>query len=324
VSTPLWWWVAFHVFVFAVLVVDLVVVRRNAQAVTARQAGAWTAVWIFLSLAFCGLIWRVISDRDGALVGNQKALEFLTGYVVEYALSVDNLFVFLMVFGYFKVKPEFQHRLLFWGIIGAFVMRASLIIAGAALVHRFHFLLYVFGAFLLYTAWKLLFTAEDDEVDPENGRVLKLARRVLPVAQGQTGGAFLVRQEGRAMVTPLFLILLVVETTDLLFALDSIPAILGITQDPFIVYTSNVCAILGLRSLFFLVASLMSKFHYLKAGLAGVLAFVGLKMIGEEWVPLAKGTKILLSLGIIVGVLGASVLASMLWPKKQEPPKLTS
>ncbi len=314
----MWWWVAFHVFVFAVLVVDLIVVRRDAQVVSARQAGAWSAVWILLSLGFCALLWRVLGARDGEAVGNQKALEFLTGYVVEYALSVDNLFVFLMVFGYFKVKPEYQHRLLFWGVIGAFVMRATLIIAGAALVNRFHFLLYVFGAFLLYTAGKLLFADDDDEVDPEKGKVLVLARRLLPVAQGDNGQAFIVRQAGRTMVTPLFLTLLVVETTDLIFALDSIPAILGITQDPFIVYTSNVCAILGLRSLFFLVASLMAKFHYLKVGLAAVLAFVGLKMIGEQWVPLHEGTKIILSLGVIVGLLLAAVIASVIWPKKEE------
>ncbi len=321
-STPWWWWVAFHAFVFAVLVVDLVVVRKSAQAVTGRQAGIWTGIWVTLTMLFCALLWRVLSARDGAAIGNQRALEFLTGYVVEYALSVDNLFVFLMVFGYFKVKPEYQHRLLFWGVLGAFVMRATLILAGAALVSRFHFLLYGFGAFLLYTAGKLLFSGGDeDDVDPEQGRVLKLARKLLPVASGDNGPAFFVRQNGRLMATSLFLVLVVVETTDLVFAVDSIPAILGITQDPFIVYTSNVCAILGLRSLFFLVASLMSKFHYLKVGLAGVLGFVGVKMIGEHFVPLSKDAQILISLAVIVTILLASVLASVIWPQR---PKLLS
>lgn len=300
-------WVGFNVFVLAMLALDLGVFNRKAHVVKPKEAGIWTVVWISISLAFCALVIR-------RYFGPTESLQWLTAYVVEYALSVDNLFVFLVVFSYFRVAPELQHRVLFWGIIGAFVMRAVLIIAGAALVQRFHWLMYVFGAFLVYTAVKMQFS-EDEEMDPEQKGIVKFARRVLPVSRQGEGSHFFLVEDGRRKVTPLFIVLLVVEATDLLFALDSIPAVLGISQNAFIIYTSNVCAILGLRSLFFVVASLMEKFHLLKMGLSVILAFVGVKMLITYFdihVPIGW------SLGVIGGVLVASVIASLIWPKQEE------
>ena len=300
-------WVGFNLFVVAMLAIDLGLFHKKDHAVTPKEAGAWTAVWITISLIFCAGIWY--------FWGPTPALQWLTAYVVEYSLSVDNLFVFLMVFSYFRVAPEHQHRVLFWGIVGAFIMRAVLIIAGTALVKEFHWLIYLFGAFLVFTAIKMLLSKEE-AVDPEQKGIVKLARRVLPVSRLGDGSRFFVREDGRLKVTPLFLVLLVVEATDLLFALDSIPAVLGISQDPFIVYTSNVCAILGLRSLFFVVASLMDKFHFLKVGLAAILGFVGVKMLITYFnihVPIG------ISLGTIAGILAASIVASLIWPKAPEP-----
>ncbi|MBI3181276.1 MAG: TerC family protein [Myxococcales bacterium] len=291
------------------IALDLGVTQRRGGIVTTRAAAVWSAIWISIAVAFGGLIWWHS--------GMKLAVPYFTGYVVEKALSVDNLFVFLMVFAFFKVKHEHQHHLLYWGILGALIMRGALILAGTALVARFHWLLYGFGVFLTWTAWKMAFSKDDGGVDPEQNRVLKLARRYLPISSGESGKKFFVRQAGRLMATPLFLILIVVETTDLLFALDSIPAILGISQDPFIVYTSNACAILGLRSLFFLVASLMDKFHYLKVGLSVVLAFVGVKMIVETFFDLGEAYQtemILGSLGFIGVTLTASVVFSVVWP----------
>ncbi|NOK03889.1 MULTISPECIES: TerC family protein [unclassified Myxococcus] len=300
-------WVGFNVFVLAMLALDLGLFHRKDHAVTPKEAGLWTLVWITLSLIFCAGIWHY----QGPTVG----LQWLTAYVVEYALSVDNLFVFLMVFSYFRVAPEHQHRVLFWGILGAFVMRAGLIIAGTALVKQFHWLIYLFGAFLVFTAVKML-VSKDEEIDPEQKGIVKFARRVLPVARLGEGSRFRVTEDGRRKFTPLFIVLLVVEATDLLFALDSIPAVLGISQDAFIIYTSNVCAILGLRSLFFVVASLMEKFHFLKVGLSAILGFVGVKMLitfFDIHVPIG------ISLGVIAGVLVAAIIASLVWPKQPEP-----
>ena len=303
-------WLGFNLFVLAMLAMDLGLFHREERVVTPKEAGAWTVVWIILSLGFCGGVW-FSGHWD-----NAQAMQWVTAYVIEYALSVDNLFVFLMVFAYFRVAPEVQHRVLFWGILGAFVMRAVLILAGTALVHRFHWLLYLFGAFLVFTAAKMAFSKEDEDADPEQTLVVRVARRMLPVARQGEGSRFFTLEDGRRKVTPLFLVLMVVEVTDLLFALDSIPAVLGISQDAFIVYTSNVCAILGLRSLFFVVASLMEKFHLLKVGLAVILGFVGTKMLIVFFdIHLPIG----LSLGIIGGVLLASILASLIWPKPHEP-----
>jgi tellurite resistance protein TerC len=306
VNTQVALWVGFNLFVVAMLAMDLGLFHRKDHAVSPKEAGVWTGVWITLSLLFCGgLFYFGYWNRE-------QALQWVTAYVVEYSLSVDNLFVFLMVFAYFRVAPEVQHRVLFWGIVGAFIMRAVLILAGTALVQRFHWLIYLFGAFLVYTAVKMALAKEEDGADPEQTLVVRMARRMLPVAQKGEGSSFFTVEDGRRKVTPLFLVLLVVEATDLLFALDSIPAVLGISQDPFIVYTSNVCAILGLRSLFFVVASLMEKFHLLKMGLSVILGFVGTKMLITYFdihVPIG------LSLGIIGGVLVASIIASLIWPK---------
>lgn len=312
-GTPLLW-AGFLVGVVVVIAIDLSVSRGSE--ITPRKAAAWTAVWVTLSLGFAGLLFH--------LGGATAAFPFVTAYVVEYALSVDNLFVFLVIFSYFKVPKAAQHRLLYWGIIGAFLMRGAMIGLGTALVAKFTWLLYFFGAFLLFTAWKLLFSgAQDDEVDPESNKVLKLARRVLPVSTKEHGLAFVVKEEGRRLVTPLFLVLLVVETSDLLFALDSIPAVLGISQDPFIVFSSNACAILGLRSLFFLVSSLMDKFRYLKVGLGIILAFVGVKLCLEtafsEWAHHHEKIVIGVSLGFIALSLTVSILASVIIKPKDQP-----
>ncbi len=256
-------------------------------------------LWVGLSVAFGAGLWLVR--------GHERGLEFFTAYVVEYALSVDNLFVFLLVFQYFQIKPGEQHLLLFWGVLGAFVLRGTMILGGAALVREFEWLLYLFGAFLLWTAYKLVRGGENEpETDPAHNPVMALARRVLPVAETSPPDRFVVRSGGRFQVTPLFLVLLVVETTDLMFALDSIPAVLGVSRDPFVLYSSNVTAVLGLRSLFFLLRSLLSRLHYLKPALAVVLGFVGLKMLAEPWV----SVPVWLSLAVIGGVLVVAFVAS--------------
>ncbi|MEW6430645.1 MAG: TerC family protein [Myxococcota bacterium] len=311
-GTPILW-AGFLVGVLVVIAIDLSVSRGSE--ITPKKAAAWTGVWVSLSAAFAGLLFW--------LGGAKAAFPFFTAYVVEYALSVDNLFVFLVIFSYFKVPKAAQHRLLYWGIIGAFLLRGALIGLGTALVAKFTWVLYFFGAFLLFTAWKLLFSGgEDDEVDPESNRVLQLARRVLPVTTRDHGLAFVVTEDGRRKVTPLFLVLLVVETSDVLFALDSIPAVLGISQDPFIVFSSNACAILGLRSLFFLVSSLMDKFRYLKVGLGVILAFVGVKLCLEtafaEWAHHHETIVIVSSLGFIAVSLSVSILASVVIKPKPE------
>ncbi|RKG98165.1 TerC family protein [Corallococcus sp. CA053C] len=305
-TETLWPWVGFNVFVLAMLALDLGLFHRKEHAVSPKEATLWTLVWVSISLAFCGGIFHY--------GGKGPALEWLTAYVVEYALSVDNLFVFLMVFGYFRVPPQHQHRVLFWGILGAFVMRAVLIIAGTALVAKFHWLIYIFGAFLVYTALKMLKSGDDEDVDPEAGFIVKMSRRLLPVARQGDGSRFFITEDGRRKVTPLFIVLMVVEATDLLFAMDSIPAVLGISKDAFIIYTSNVCAILGLRSLFFVVSSLMEKFHLLKVALGVILGFVGVKMLIEGYYKIPIG----ISLAVIAGCLVVAILASLVFPKPPE------
>src|SRR5579884_632182 len=264
----LWVLVGFHVLIGAVLALDLGF-RPHARVISRTEAAAWSAVWVALALAFAGAIWQFWPAwrPDQPDQGRIKALEFLTGYLVEKALSVDNLFVFLVVFRYFAVPADLQRKVLTWGILGALVLRASLILAGAALLTLFFWMNYVFGAFLIYTAYKLARAGEHD-MDPSRNVVLRLARRFFPVTDDYGSGRFFVRSAGRWLVTPLFLVLLVVETTDLLFAVDSIPAIFGITHDVFIVYTSNIFAILGLRALYFLLAGLLDMFRYLDVGLA--------------------------------------------------------
>ncbi|HEX8550402.1 MAG TPA: TerC family protein [Abditibacteriaceae bacterium] len=302
-SIPIWVWVAFTVFVLSMLALDLGVFNKKSHTVSVKQALSWTAVWISLALIFCGGVWRFL--------GQQSAIEFLTGYVVEYSLSVDNIFVFLLVFSYFKVSPEHQHKVLFWGILGALVMRAVMIGLGAALLHRFDWIIYVFGAFLLFTGLKLAF-GKEHEVDPGHNPAVRALRKIMPIAPAYDGDKFLTVMDGKRAATPLLVVLVVIETTDLIFAVDSIPAIFGVTQNPFIVYTSNIFAILGLRSLYFALAGVMELFHYLKYALAFILSFVGVKMLLHGVYKMPPSV----SLGVILGALALAVVMSLLKPIK--------
>ncbi len=305
VGTPVLW-IGFLVFVFAMLALDLGVFNRSAHQVSMREALAWSVVWISMALVFNGLIWHWF--------GRQRALEFLTGYLIEKALSVDNLFVFLVIFSFFAVPGRLQHRVLFWGILGALVMRGLFIGVGAALIHAFHWIMYVFGAFLVYTGFKL-FRDQGVEVHPEHNPVVKLFRRFVRSVSNYREASFFVREDGRWSATPLLLVLLVVEATDIVFAVDSIPAIFAITQDPYIVFTSNIFAILGLRALYFLLAASMGKFRFLKFGLSFVLVFVGAKMLGEKYYDVPIGV----SLAVVALLLGGSVVASFLYPEPPPP-----
>jgi tellurite resistance protein TerC len=320
-----WVLVGFHVFLGLMLALDLGVFQRRAHVVGMREAAIWTAIWVALALVFALGIARYWPrwNPEEADLGPVRAVEFLTAYLVEQSLSVDNLFVFLVIFRYFGVPEVLRHRVLFWGIIGAVLMRAAFIVAGAALLEAFHWMMYVFGAFLLYTAYKLARSVEE-KIDPGRNPVLRLARRVLPVVDDYESPRFWVRRGGRWFATPLPLVLLVVESTDVVFAVDSIPAVFGVSRDAFIVYTSNIFAVVGLRSLYFLLANLLGMFRYLNVGLAFVLGFVGLKMIVEE--PLhpfleahgiGQTAVILGSLGVIAGILAVAVLASLMAGPKE-------
>lgn len=298
-------WVGFNVFVLAMLALDLLVFHRKPHEVSVREALTWSGVWIALALAFNAGIYF--------FQGRQPALEFLTGYLIEKSLSVDNIFVFLMVFAYFRVPQKYQHEVLFWGILGALVFRAIFIAGGITLIKNFHWIIYVFGSFLIFTGIKM-WTDKEKEIHPEKSAVLKLFQRFMPVTQGYEGGKFFIRKEGRLFATPLFVVLLVIETTDIIFAVDSIPAILAVTQDPFIVYTSNVFAILGLRALYFALAGIIRLFHYLHYGLSAILVFVGIKMLITDLYKVPVG----ISLTIVSALLLASVAASLIWPAKKE------
>ena len=291
-------WIGFNAGVLAMLALDLGVFNRKAHTVSIRESAFWSVVWICLSLAFNLLILRT--------QGNTPALEFLTGYLVEKSLSVDNVFVFLLVFRAFAVEPRYQHRVLFWGLLGALVLRGIMIGVGAALVQRFAWILYVFGAFLLIVGIRMLFRKEK-KFHAEENPLAKWARRFLPVATGQTGQEFFVTENGRLTVTSLFLALIVMEGADLLFAVDSIPAVFGITRDPFIVYTSNVCAILGMRAFYFLISGALPFFRYLDVGLSAVLIFIGGKMLAERWIHMPT----YISLLIVGALLGIAMLASL-------------
>jgi tellurite resistance protein TerC len=298
----LYFWIGFNAFVVVMLVLDLTVFHRKSHKIEFKEALGWSAFWISLAAAFAILVYFVH--------GRAASLDFATGYLIEESLSVDKLFVFLLIFRYFKVPSQFQHKVLFWGIIGALVMRFVFIWAGVALINRFHWIIYVFGAFLVYTGLKLL-KSDDADVQPDQNPVLRVFRKFMPVTKDYEGGKFFVRHRG-LYATPLFLVLIVIETTDVAFAADSIPAILAITRDPLIVYTSNVFAILGLRSLYFALAGLMDAFHYLHYGLAVILSFIGVKMLISNWVHLPT----FVALGVVAGVLAISVIASLIWPKK--------
>ncbi len=295
-------WLLFLVFVLAMLALDLGVFHRRAHAIRFREALAWSLFWIALSAAFAVLVyfWR----------GRTPALEFVTGYVVEEALSVDNLFVFLLIFRYFRVPDLYQHRVLFWGIVGALVMRGFFILAGVTLINRFHWLIYLFGAFLVFIGIRLGREAEA-EVHPEQNAVLKLLRRHLPLTPDYVGGEFFVRADG-LYATPLLLVLVFVEITDVTFATDSIPAVLAISRDPFVVFTSNVFAVLGLRALYFVLAGMMELFHHLHYGLAAILVFIGLKMLLSEIWPIPTWIALL----VVAALLAAAVTASMILPRK--------
>ncbi len=297
-------WILFNAVILVLLFVDLMVASRKRQVMPFKQALLMSAFWIGLAVAFAVFVHHWL--------GPTKALEFATGYILEEALSVDNLFVFILLFAYFKVPPEEEKTVLFWGIIGALIMRGAFILAGVKLVERFHWMLYVFGVFLIWTGFQLM-RGGNQEQDPSRNIVLKFCRRFLPLTEDFEGKRFFVRRAGKLLATPLFVVLLVVETTDVMFATDSIPAILAISRDPFIVYTSNVFAILGLRSLYFALAGLMKLFHYLHYGLAVVLMFIGAKML----LPEAYRLPTWVALAVVAGVLGLSVLASLVFPQKE-------
>ncbi len=341
IEYPLWVWGFFFAIVLVALFVDIFIVNRHAHVPTRKETVTWSIVWISLALAFNVFIYWIVGDLYGHEAGLFKAKEFFTGYLIELSLSVDNLFVFLLIFSYFQVPKMYQHRVLFWGIMGAIFMRMAMIFAGAELVERFHSILYVFGAFLIYTGIKMFSNSEDD-FDPEKSKMVKLVTRYVRITKKYDEEKFIIIENGKRAGTLLLLVLIVVEISDVVFAVDSIPAIFGITTDRFIVYTSNIFAILGLRTFFFLLADLADKFHYLKYGLATVLTFIGFKMIlplvaaglmlilGEEsQTGFAIFTKrfiagdfkqefINISLGFVVIAIFLSVILSLIFPAKKE------
>lgn len=320
---PTWIWGAFLGFVLVVLALDLGVFHRKAHVVQMKEALVWSGIWMSLALAFAALIftqWGGIRP-DSPYSNSEAGFAFIAGYLVEWALSVDNLFVFLLVFAYFQVPPEYQHRVLFWGIVGALVFRMIFIGLGAVVLERFHWSMIIFGAFLIFTGIKMV-RSHAQKMDPAKNPVIKLIRKLMPVTPEYHGDKFFTRIDGRLWATPLFVALLVVEFTDVVFAVDSVPAIYAITSEPFIVFTSNVFAILGLRSLFFALAGLMRMFHYLHYGLAAVLVFVGCKMLysyaEKDIAPELPKFPVALSLGVILAILVASVVVSLKRPKVED------
>ncbi len=308
IQVPLVFWIGFLGFVTVMLALDLGVFNRKAHAPSVREAGTWTAVWVSLALAFnAGLYF---------LYGPQVGLEFLTGYLIEYSLSVDNIFVFVLLFSAFAVPPKYQHEVLFWGVVGALVMRGALIAVGTALIANFSWIIYIFGAFLVFAGIRMFFSSEDETIDLETNPLLRFMRRVFPVTDGYREGRFSVVEGGRRMITPLLLVLVMIELTDLVFALDSIPAIFAITEEPFIVFTSNIFAIMGLRNLYFLLSGIIDRFVYLRFGLAFILTFVGTKMLLEA---VHVEISIIASLGVIVLALAASIVISLLSPRSKDP-----
>ncbi|MGI9165550.1 MAG: TerC family protein [Pyrinomonadaceae bacterium] len=301
-----WLWIGFSLFILAMLSLDLGLLNRKAHRIRYREAATWSVVWVTLAMIFAGLVFWY--------QGSTRGLEFLTGYLIELSLSVDNLFVFLLIFSYFKVPAKYQHRVLFWGVLGALVMRLTMIFVGAALIDRFHWIIYIFGAFLVYTGIRM-FSHEEIDLQPEDNPLVRLVTRYIPISRHYEEQKFFTRVNGRLTGTLLLLVLIIVEITDLVFAVDSIPAIFAITTNTFIVYTSNVFAILGLRSMYFLLAGVVEKFQYLKMGLAIVLTFIGAKMLV---VAVGIHIPIWFSLVFVATVLLSSVVASLLWPKDAE------
>ena len=307
-------WIGFIAFVLAMLAIDLGLFNRKEHVVSFKEATIWSAVWVVLAMAFAGIFYAYTLSKFGAEQAYTSGLEFLTGYVLEYSLSIDNIFIFVLVFGYFKIPAEYKHRVLFYGILGALVFRAIFIAMGAALM-QFHWVIYLFGAFLIITGIKMFFTSSE-EIEPEKNLLIRLFRRFMPVTTTLDGKRFFTRIDGVRHATPLLIALLFLEATDIIFAVDSVPAIFAVTKEPLIVFTSNIFAILGLRSMYFMLAGVIDKFHLLKFGLATVLVFVGLKMV---WLNDAFGGKfpISYSLLFIVGAIGLSILASLLFPKEK-------
>lgn len=311
----LWHWLLFGLFVVVLLILDLVVFHRDSREPTLRESALWTVVWCAIALAFNGLTW--------AWRGGDIGILFLTGYLVEWSLSMDNVFVFAVIFGFFGVPLKYQYRVLFWGILGAIVMRLTFILLGAALLEKFAWVMPLFGLFLIYTALKLAMHS-DNEVHPDNNLLMRGAKRVFPIARENHGQRFFVREAGRLAITPLFLVLLVVESTDVLFAVDSVPAIFGITQDKFTVFTSNIFAILGLRALYFLLAGVMDMFRYLNYGLSAVLALVGVKMVAEFWAGhhlVSPAISLLVILALLAIAIAASIVASRHDPPAGDAPE---
>ncbi|MCC6354109.1 MAG: TerC family protein [Verrucomicrobiae bacterium] len=304
----IWLWIGFNAFVLAMLALDLGVFHRKAHAVSFKESITWTIVWVALALCFNAGVWWHF--------GEKKGVEFLTGYLIEKSLSMDNVFVFALLFSYFAVPAQYQHKVLFWGILGALVMRAIMIAVGAVLISKFVWIIYVFGAFLILTGIKMIFKREQ-AIHPDRNPIVLWFKRLMPVTPDYRGDRFFVVEAGRRCATPLFVVLILVEFTDLIFAVDSIPAIFAITTDPFIVYTSNVFAILGLRSLYFALAGMMHKFHYLKIGLGVILVFVGIKMLLAHS-PYKIDT--VLSLAVVATILAASIVVSLLRPASSVPP----
>lgn len=302
-------WVSFNAFILLMLALDLGVFQRKTHAVTVKEALIWSAVWVVLALAF-----NVFVYYD---FGKQKAIEFLTGYILEKSLSVDNIFVFVLLFSYFKVPSIYQHKVLFWGVLGALILRAILIAVGALMIAKFHWVIYVFGAFLVFTGFRMA-KQNDEDIHPEDNFLIRFFKKLFPVTNEYHGEKFFVKLDGKKFATPLFIVLLAIEFTDLVFAFDSIPAIFAVTSDPFIVYTSNIFAILGLRSLYFALAGVIHKFHFLKIGLSMILIFIGMKMLIMDLYKIPTTY----SLGVIAIVLTASVVLSILKPKQEEESEL--
>jgi tellurite resistance protein TerC len=303
----LWLWVGFNIFVLAMLAVDLFVFHREAHTIRTAEAFAWSVIWVVLALLFGVGVY--------ALMGRQAGLEYFAGYLIERALSIDNIFVFVLIFTYFRVPAQYQHRVLFWGILGALFMRGGMIAAGTYLIHQFHWVIYVFGGFLVFTGIRMAWH-DEQTLELEHNPVLRLIRRLIPVVPEYRGQKFFIREQvagaSRLAATPLFVVLALTETIDLVFAVDSIPAIFAITDDAFIIYSSNVFAILGLRAMYFLLAGVMDRFHYLKLGLSVVLVFVGIKMLATDLYKVPVG----LSLAVIALVLGVAITASWFWPPR--------
>ncbi|HCE55731.1 MAG TPA: hypothetical protein DER05_12330 [Lutibacter sp.] len=297
-------WIGFLAFVLLMLALDLGVFHRKSHEVKIKEALIWSAVWISIALLFNYGVY--------VYMGEVKAIEFLTGYIIEKSLSIDNLFVFIMIFSYFNVDKKYQHKVLFWGIIGALIMRSIFIFTGVALINKFHWIIYIFGAFLIFTGVKMLFQ-KDEKMDPNKNPLVKLFKRFYPVTEEMHGDRFFVKVNAKTFATPLFVVLLLVEFTDLIFAVDSIPAIMAITSDPFIIFTSNVFAILGLRALYFALAGITQYFHYIKYGLSAILVFVGVKMVLVDFYKIP----VMISLFTILAILVISVIASLLFPKKE-------